>query len=140
MAAAGHSLAAEPALGVGVDRSQIRALLKLTPGQRARLAATDAASVDAMQLDATMRPMRTTVTLDPDSLAIVRRLMNDRGLTFKEAVNQAIRASSRRSRSTRAFRTRTFDMGLPNIPLDNALRVAADLEDEELMRRLAARK
>jgi hypothetical protein len=84
--------------------------------------------------------VRTTVTLDPDSLAIVRRLMNDRGLTFKQAVNQAIRSSSRRGASKRAFRTRTFDMGSPQVPLDNALRVAAELEDEELMRRLAARK
>jgi hypothetical protein len=84
--------------------------------------------------------MRTTVTLDPDALAIVRRLMNDRGLTFKDAINHAIRTSSRRSGSGRAFRTRTFDMGLPHVPLDNALRVAAEIEDEELMRRLAARK
>jgi hypothetical protein len=84
--------------------------------------------------------MRTTVTLEADALAIVRRLMNDRGLTFKEAVNHAIRSSARRPGSRRGFRTQTFDMGTPLIPLDNALRVATELEDEELMRRLAARK
>lgn len=46
--AAGHSLATEPALGVGIDRSQIRQLLRLTPEQRARLAAADAALLSAL--------------------------------------------------------------------------------------------
>jgi transcriptional regulator with XRE-family HTH domain len=46
----GWTLATEPALGVGVDRSQIRELLRLTPGQRARLTAADAAALDALTL------------------------------------------------------------------------------------------
>ncbi len=83
--------------------------------------------------------MRTTVTLEPDVDAIVRRLMRSRGLTFKQALNEAIRAGARqRRRST--FRTPTFDMGPPALPLDKALRLAADLEDEELIRKLATRK
>ena len=84
--------------------------------------------------------MRTTVTLEPETDAIVRRLMRDRGLSFKQALNEAIRAGARRPGKHRAFRTRTFDMGPPAIPLDKALRLAADLEDEELIRKLAARK
>lgn len=48
--AAGWTLATEPALGIGVDRSQVRELLRLTPGQRARLAAADAAALDALPL------------------------------------------------------------------------------------------
>lgn len=84
--------------------------------------------------------MRTTVTLDPDADALVRRLMRDRGLTFKEALNQAIRAGARAKRPAKAFRTRTFDMGPSALPLDKALRLAADLEDEELIRKLASRK
>lgn len=86
-----------------------------------------------------MRPVRTTVTLEPDADAIVRRLMRERGLTFKQALNEAIRASDRRS-VARPFRTRTFDMGHQALPLDKALRLAADLEDDELIRKLAARK
>jgi transcriptional regulator with XRE-family HTH domain len=46
--AAGRSLATEPMLGVGVDRTQIRELLRLTPGQRARLAVADAAALHAI--------------------------------------------------------------------------------------------
>jgi transcriptional regulator with XRE-family HTH domain len=44
----GRGLATEPALGAGIDRSQIRELLRLTPGQRARLAAADAAALDGL--------------------------------------------------------------------------------------------
>ncbi len=84
--------------------------------------------------------MRTTVTLEPDADAIVRRLMRDRGLTFKQALNEAIRAAGPRPGGTRAFRTRTFDMGPSALPLDKALRLAADLEDDDLIRKLAARK
>lgn len=84
--------------------------------------------------------MRTTVTLEPDAEAIVRRLMQERGLTFKEALNETIRAAARRRGTRRPFRTRAFDMGASRLPLDKALRLAADLEDEELMRRLASRQ
>lgn len=81
--------------------------------------------------------MRTTVTLDPDTDAYVRRLMRERGLTFKEAVNEAIRAGLGRPSTVSA--TPTFRMGA-KVPLDKALRLAGELEDEELTRRLAARK
>jgi hypothetical protein len=84
--------------------------------------------------------VRTTVTLDPDTDAIVRRLMRDRRLSFKAALNEAIRAGVRRDGQGRKFRTRTFDMGPPALPLDKALRLAAELEDEELVRKLAVRK
>lgn len=40
--AAGQTLAAEPLLGVGVDRTQIRELLRLSPEQRLKLAEADA--------------------------------------------------------------------------------------------------
>ena len=84
--------------------------------------------------------MRTTVSLEADADAIVRRLMRERRLSFKEALNEAIRAGARRPGTDPPFRTRTFDMGPPALPLDKALRLAADLEDEELIRKLAARK
>jgi hypothetical protein len=84
--------------------------------------------------------MRTTITLDPDVDAMVRRLMRERGLTYKQAVNQAIRAGLESGKRRRPFRTRTFDLGPPAIPLDKALRLAGELEDEELLRKLALRK
>jgi hypothetical protein len=84
--------------------------------------------------------MRTTVTLEPDTDAIIRRVMRERGLTFKEAVNEAIRAGAATPGRRRAFRTPTFDMGRPAVPIDKALRLAGELEDEELLRELAARR
>jgi len=36
--------------------------------------------------------VRTTVTLDPDTRLLVERSMRERGLSFKQAVNEAIRA------------------------------------------------
>jgi len=46
LAACGQALEVAPRLGVGVDRSAIRALLDLTPGARARLAVQEARNVD----------------------------------------------------------------------------------------------
>lgn len=47
--AAGHTLSVEPTAGIGVDRSQIQELLRLTPGQRARLAVADAAALTTLE-------------------------------------------------------------------------------------------
>lgn len=52
--AAGHGLTVEPRPGIGVDRSQMRELLRLTPGQRARLAIADA--VTHAQMEGRLRP------------------------------------------------------------------------------------
>ncbi len=52
--AAGHTLALERTPGLGVDRSQMRELRRLTPGQRARLAVADASA--AADFDRRLRP------------------------------------------------------------------------------------
>ena len=83
--------------------------------------------------------MRTTVTLDPDTDAAVRTLMRERGFSFKQAVNEAIRQGLS-PRPIGRFETRTYSMGRPAMPIDKALRLAADLEDEEIIRKLALRK
>ena len=84
--------------------------------------------------------MRTTVSLDPDNDAAVRRLMRERGLTFKQAVNEALRQGLAPGRASEAFRTTTYAMGRPAAPIDKAMRLAAELEDEEIIRKLALRK
>jgi hypothetical protein len=81
--------------------------------------------------------MRTTVTLDPDVEAHVRRVMRERGLSFKQALNDAVRRGFATTSQEPATVTPTFSMGEPTVPLDGALRLAADLEDDELVRRLA---
>jgi hypothetical protein len=81
--------------------------------------------------------MRTTVTLDPDTHAYVRRLMRERGLTFKQAVNDAIRAGLGRQQPSVPPELPTFRMGPPKADLTKALQLAGQLEDEALLRRLA---
>jgi hypothetical protein len=81
--------------------------------------------------------VRTTVTLDPDTEQLVRRRMADRGVSFKEALNDAIREGVLGA-SPAAFRTATAAMGSSRVNLDRALQVVADLEDDELIRKLRA--
>ena len=80
--------------------------------------------------------MRTTVTLDDDTLAVIKRRMSEDGLSFKEALNNAIRDGAARRPAPAAFVTRTADLGVPSVSLDRALQLAAELEDDELVRRL----
>ena len=77
------------------------------------------------------------MTLDPDTAALVERRMREHGVTFKQALNDAIRAGST---PRTPFRTEPADLGVPTVPLDRALQVAADLEDEELIRRMRSGK
>ena len=78
--------------------------------------------------------VRTTVTLDPDTAALIRRRMRERGISFKQALNEAIRAGAGDNRGA-PFRTTTAALGVPAVNLDRALQLAAELEDEELVRR-----
>jgi hypothetical protein len=78
--------------------------------------------------------MRTTVTLDPDTAALIRHRMRERGISFKQALNEAIRAGADENRGA-PFRTATASLGVPVINLDRALQLAAELEDEELVRK-----
>ncbi len=85
--------------------------------------------------------MRTTVTLEPDVEALLHKAMRERQLSFKEALNQAVRSGLAAQAPPTAFHTPTFRMGFePTVPLDKALRIAAELEDEELVRKLASHK
>jgi hypothetical protein len=84
--------------------------------------------------------MRTTVTLDADTEALIRRRMQDHGVSFKRALNDAIREGLAPKQRQKRFRTATADLGLPAVSLDRALQLAGDLEDEELVRRMRAGK
>lgn len=82
--------------------------------------------------------MRTTVTLDPDTRQLVERAMRERGLSFKDAVNEAIRAGLGASAASGpGTYTTPRKLGPARVDLTKALQLAADLEDDELARRLA---
>lgn len=85
--------------------------------------------------------MRTTVTLDDDTRELLRRRMDRTGASFKQALNDAIREGGVDHRPRVApFRTPTFAMGRPTVDLTKSLALAADMEDEELIRKLAVGK
>jgi hypothetical protein len=89
-----------------------------------------------------MQRMRTTVTLDPDVEARLRATMRERGVSFKVAVNDSIRAGLMGTApDARRFRMTTAPLGVrPGVNLDKALALAGELEDEETLRKLELRK
>ena len=80
--------------------------------------------------------MRTTVTLDPDAEQIIRRRMRERGLSFKAAINDAIRSAVTVAAPEVRFRTEVAALGESHINLDRALQLAANIEDDELIRKM----
>ena len=86
--------------------------------------------------------MRTTVTLDYDVAAKLKAVARERGISFKKALNEAVRTGlSGRRRSKQAFKQYSQPMILrPRFDLDKALHLAAVLEDEEIIRKLERRK
>jgi hypothetical protein len=85
--------------------------------------------------------MRTTVTLDPDVAALLRKAVRETGDPFKQVLNSAIRTglSARTRRSSKPFRQPTYDMGRPLVDLTKALALAGELEDAENIERSGRR-
>lgn len=90
------------------------------------------------------------MTLDADTEALLRTAMRERGISFKQALNDAIRAGLARQgtdRNAASVSLPAFALGMRRDAgvdvtraIDKALSVADALEDEELMRRLAVGK
>ena len=86
--------------------------------------------------------MRTTVTLDPDVEALLRKTMRARGEPFKQVLNAAIRDGLRTGPAgapVTPFRQRTFKLGQPLVDLTKALSLSAELEDAETITRMQKR-
>jgi Ribbon-helix-helix protein, copG family len=81
--------------------------------------------------------VRTTVTLDEDVVAALRQLARERGVSFKEVLNAMVRAGITAARvPSQRYRLKARPLGVrPGIDLDKANRLAAQLEDEELVRK-----
>jgi hypothetical protein len=91
-----------------------------------------------------MTDMRTTLSIPDDLLRDLRALARSQKSTLTDAANKVLRAGlaaldepdRRRSR----FREQPTDLGAPTIDLTKALSLAAQLEDEEVVRKLQLRK
>jgi len=87
--------------------------------------------------------MRTTVTLDPDVERLIHDAMKSRGISFKEALNEAARIGLSAKNPVRGgkFTQKTFRLGhAQEFRWDKALEASDSIEDEELTRKLALRK
>lgn len=87
--------------------------------------------------------MRTTITLDDDVAAQLRRLAHETGRPFKQVVNDALRAGllPRSTTPHEDLSFPTYPLGLrPEINLDQARRLAAELEDDAIVHKLELRK
>lgn len=86
--------------------------------------------------------MRTTITLEPDVRALLEKAMKERGISFKVALNEAVRAGLTKPKpGRRGFVQKSFSLGgEQNFRWDKALETAAAMEDEELGRKFSLRK
>jgi hypothetical protein len=81
-------------------------------------------------------PVRTTVTLDPDVEAKLRAAMRERDVSFKVALNDAVRAGLGTSGpASRPYKMPTAPLGV-RINIDKALQLAGEMEDEEIIRKI----
>ena len=89
-----------------------------------------------------MMPLvRTTVTLDEDVAASLQRVARERQVSFKVALNEAVRAGLGVGSGARPYRVPSRRMGArPEVDLDRALALADRLEDAETLRKLDAGK
>ncbi len=84
---------------------------------------------------------RTTIRLDDDLMRELRRRATADELSLTDAVNVYLRRGLASPPVKRKpFRQRTYSLGPPKVNLDKALSVAAMLEDDEVLRKLAEGK
>lgn len=83
--------------------------------------------------------MRTTITLDSDVEALVKQAMRESDASFKQVLNDALRRGLQADAvsTRRPFVQRVHDGGRPLVDLTKAGALAAELEDQELIAKLA---
>jgi hypothetical protein len=87
--------------------------------------------------------MRTTVRIDDDLLRDLKRRAQSEKTSLTKIVNETIRHGlnvSRRKTPKKKFRQRTFSMGPPRVDITKALQLAGQLEDKEILAKLARGK
>lgn len=88
--------------------------------------------------------MRSTFRIDDDLLEELKARAREQKVPLTRVVNRVLRAglaaSGGRGPKRKRYRESTHSMGVPRTDLDKALALAAGLEDEEILRKLAMRK
>jgi hypothetical protein len=87
--------------------------------------------------------VRTTIDLDPDVDARLRALARERGVPLRTVINDALRMGTRPESggAVESYKLPSRPLGVrPGIDLDKALRLAGEIEDDEIVRKLDLRK
>jgi hypothetical protein len=84
--------------------------------------------------------MRTTVTLTPESEALIKREMAARKMSFKDVLNDAIARGLGSPRRRVKVDLPVHNMGKPRVSLDKASQLAGELENEEILRKMSMGK
>ena len=88
--------------------------------------------------------MRTTLRIDDDLMRELRRRAQEEHLSLGNLVSRLLRLAleegSTKRRAGRRHREKVFSMGRPSLDLDKALALAASLEDQASVEKLALRK
>lgn len=80
--------------------------------------------------------MRTTLTLEPDVAKLLAAVQKRRGLSMKEAVNEALRRGIpliEQQRKPRAFRTKVVSLGPRTTDVDDVAEVLAEAEGDRFL-------
>jgi hypothetical protein len=88
--------------------------------------------------------MRTTLRIDDDLMRELRRRAQEERLSLGNLVSRLLRRALEEGPTTRRVgrrhREKVFSMGRPSLDLDKALTLAASLEDQASVEKLALRK
>lgn len=87
-----------------------------------------------------MQSMRTTITLEPQTAALVEQAMREQDRSFKDVVNEAIRTGLSAHTPPQRVKLPTHDAGKPRMNLDKAVQLAGELEDQEILRKMSMGK
>jgi hypothetical protein len=83
--------------------------------------------------------MRTTVNIADDILRDLRELSRSRKTSLTATVGEVLcagLAQIAKPRRRRRYRQKTYDMGVPKVDITKALQLAAELETEEIVRKM----
>jgi len=88
--------------------------------------------------------MRTTLTIDDELAAALKKRAFESGKSFKAVVNEVIarglETPAPKGASARRYRIHPTPMGKPLVDLTHATRLAGEMEDEEIIRKMELRK
>ena len=88
--------------------------------------------------------MHISLDLADDVQEKLRKLADERGIALNNLANDMVRLGLEKDeamrRTLKPFRQTAHDMGGPKVNLDKALSAAAELDDQEIIRKMAQGK